>query len=250
LFLSDTRKVAYLLSAFEDDRIEASYLGLDISKISLTENIARLANNNPEPDAVVRCAGLWGTFEDGQKYVATIPGPRLFLSLGSVLCNDDWDKAVSNLSKWAALLRSEDHMLVGMDGHLLPGDKDKIWAAYHSRHSDELFRLFWLNGFAHINRLAGAAIFKEEDWEFMAMMETDPTTRHRFYMVAKRDIDMVPFNQTIRKGEEIDWFDSHKYGEHQVALMCKAAKLEVIKIWKAPNSEFRKYRIMHPLSPA
>lgn len=36
-------------------------------------------------------------------------------------------------------------LLVGMDGHLLPKDKDKIWAAYHSR--DDLYRELFVKGF-------------------------------------------------------------------------------------------------------
>lgn len=228
----------HLLQAFEVQRREATYLALDISQPSLAENIKYLAQRHEDPDAVVRVGGIWGTFEDGDRYAQQVQTPRLFLSLGSVLCNDEWDHAVKKLAKWSEVLRPDDLMLVGMDGHLLPKDKDKIWAAYHS--DEPLFREFFENGLRHANRLAGEDIFQTQDWEFMAQLEEQPTTRHRFYFRAKRDVSMVGFGRTVRTGEELDWFDSHKYGEHQVRTMCSFAQLEVIDVWQAPNSEFRK----------
>lgn len=235
----DTRKVEHLLNAFECSRLPATYLALDISRASLLHNVRYLADKHAAKTNVVRCAGLWGTFEDGVRYVKNIRSPRLFLSLGSVLCNDEWDRAVRNLQNWAEQLRPDDFLLVGMDGHLMPKDEQKIWAAYHT--SDDLYREFFLNGFAHANRLAGQQWLTEDNWSFEAELESVPTTRHRFFFRAKRDIRLEGFDRTIRAGEEFDWFDSHKYGESQVILMCSEAKLEVIQTWQAPGSEFRQY---------
>lgn len=186
---------------------------------------------------MVRCAGLWGTFEDGEQFVENIQSPRLFLSLGSVLCNDEWSKALRNLQKWAKQLRPDDLLLVGMDAHLAEQDHDKIWAAYHT--SNDLFKKFFLNGFDHANRLAGEKWLCEEDWEFRAALESRPTTRHRFFFRAKHDIRLEKLGRTIHAGEEFDWFDSHKYGERDVRIMCSKAQLEVIEVWRAPGSEFR-----------
>jgi hypothetical protein len=44
--------------------------------------------------------------------------------------------------------------------------------------------------------------------------------------------------RAILPGEEIDWFDSHKYDESHVRLMCSEAGLHISDVWKAPNSEF------------
>jgi uncharacterized SAM-dependent methyltransferase len=234
----DTRKVEYLLAAFERARVHATYLALDISKASLTENVRYLASKHCYADSVVRCAGLWGTFADGEAYVRNINNSRLFLSLGSVLCNDAWDAAQHNLSTWAKQMRPDDLMLVGMDAHVAPRDNDKIWAAYHS--CDSLFKRFFLTGFQHANRLAGENWFREQDWDFLAQLEEHPSTRHRFYFRAKRDIKLQKFARTIEAGEEFDWFDSHKYSEQDVRLMCAVARLDVVTVWQAPVSEFRK----------
>ncbi|CAM1502063.1 Fc.00g040470.m01.CDS01 [Cosmosporella sp. VM-42] len=237
----DTRKVEHLLAAFDKARVPTTYLALDISKTSLTQNVGYLTKQHSGPESTVTCAGIWGTFEDGRDYVETIDSPRMFLSLGSVLCNDPWPEALQHLKFWAGALRPEDLLLVGMDAHLKPKDTDKIWAAYHS--SDDLYKKFFLNGFNHANELAGEEWFREDDWDMHATLEEEPTTRHRFYWRAKRDIELKKMGRTIIKGEEFDWFDSHKYGEDMVRLMCSKAGLSVISVWQAPSSEFRQYLI-------
>ena len=218
---------------------------MDISRSSLDHNIKYLVGQHPDHESSVTCAGIWGTFGDGMSYVKKIETPRLFLSLGSVLCNDPWPEALSHLKFWADALRSNDLLLIGMDGHTLPGNKDKIWDAYHS--CDDLYHKFFLNGFKHANRLAGEEWFHEEDWEFLAQLEEEPTTRHRFFFRAKKDVKLEKMNRVIQKGEELDWFDSHKYGEINVRLMCSKAGLSVIDVWQAPGSEFRK-QFPNPIS--
>ncbi|KAM0480898.1 hypothetical protein ACHAPX_003786 [Trichoderma viride] len=239
LGVGDTRKVEHLLSSFEDAQLEATYLALDISKTSLEHSVGYLLDKHSAADAKVTCAGLWGTFQDGMSYVKGIQGQRLFLSLGSVLCNDPWAEALSHLRYWAEALRPGDLLLVGMDAHLLPKDEDKIWKAYHSR--DDLYRQFFLNGFTQVNKAIGEEWFQEEDWEFMAQLEEQPTTRHRFFFRAKKDVTIHKLNRTLKAGEELDWFDSHKYGEESVRLMCHKAGLSVINVMQAPGSEFSKY---------
>lgn len=228
----------HLLSSFEEAQLEATYLALDISKASLEHSVGYLLGKHSSANAKVTCAGLWGTFQDGMSYVKGVEGQRLFLSLGSVLCNDPWAEALNHLRYWAAALRPGDLLLVGMDAHLLPKDEDKIWKAYHSR--DDLYRQFFLNGFNQVNKAVGEEWFQEEDWEFMAQLEEQPTTRHRFFFRAKRDVIIHKLNRTFKAGDELDWFDSHKYGEESVRLMCHKAGLSVINVMQAPGSEFSK----------
>ncbi|KAI1017949.1 hypothetical protein LB504_004334 [Fusarium proliferatum] len=237
----DTRKVGYLLAAFEKGKVPAKYLALDISRSSLNHNVKYLVEQHPSPESSVTCAGIWGTFGDGMSYIQKISTPRLFLSLGSVLCNDPWPEALAHLKFWADALRPDDLLLIGMDGHTLPNNKEKIWNAYHS--CDDLYHKFFLNGFKHANRLAGEEWFREEDWELLAQLEDEPTTRHRFFFRAKKDVKLKKMSRIIQKGEEFDWFDSHKYGEDNVRLMCYKAGLSVIDVWQAPGSEFRQYLV-------
>ncbi|EGX93134.1 DUF323 domain-containing protein [Cordyceps militaris CM01] len=236
----DTTKVDHFLKAFEEAKVPATYLALDISKTALDESIKSLTANHSGPNAVVKCGGLWGTFDNGLQHVDNIKGPRLFLSLGSVLCNDAWPTALGHLRKWAAVLRPDDKMLIGMDGHLAADQRDKIWAAYHS--CDDKFRNFFLNGLTCANKLLGYKLFDEQDWDFIADLEDRPTTRHRCFMRANKDVSKDD-GSVIFKGQEIDWFDSHKYGEDDVRLMCSKAGLTVIKSWAPKGSEFRQYLV-------
>lgn len=220
----------------------ATYLALDISKASLEKNVAYVASRHSGLEANVTCAGIWGTFQDGQDYVKGIKGSRLFLSLGSVLCNDPWFEAIEHLRSWKDVMRPGDLLLVGMDGHLAPDENQekKIWYAYHSR--NDLYESFFLNGFEHANKLLGEKLFKAEDWDIKAEIEHDPiTTRHRFFLRANKTVQSNIPGITISAGQEFDWFDSHKYGEANVQLMCSKGGLSVLEVWKAPGSEFRKF---------
>ena len=235
-----------MLKAFEDAKIEATYLALDISKSSLEHNVGYLADRYSGKNRYVTCAGIWGTFEHGLEYVEKIQGPRMFLSLGSVLCNDHWPEALRKVKLWANVLRADDWLFVGMDAHVMPQHEERIWAAYHTR--DDLYEKFFLNGFDHANRLlAGTAdleeadrVFKRGDWDFRACLEEQPTTRHRFYFEANKNISHPKLSRTIFKGEVVDWFDSHKYAEYDVRMMINKADLSVDQTWQAPNSQFRK----------
>ncbi|QPG94494.1 hypothetical protein C2857_006205 [Epichloe festucae Fl1] len=238
----DTRKVDHLLDAFEKTKVSATYLALDISAASLSHNVGHLAGLHSAPGSYVTCAGLWGTFEDGQDFVARhIKGPRLFLSLGSVLCNDEWVRAVEHLKAWRTVMRPGDLLIAGMDAHMADEFEDKIEAAYHAR--GELYRKFFLNGFDNINRCLGQDVFVEANWQFCCSLERTPTTRHRVYFRAKRNIECAQLGRVIQTGEEVDWFDSHKYCENNVQIMCSKAGLSVVDVWKADGSEFRQYLI-------
>ncbi|KAG5985891.1 hypothetical protein E4U43_005814 [Claviceps pusilla] len=223
-------------------KVPATYLALDISALSLAHNVGRLAKLHPAPASYVTCAGIWGAFEDGQDFVARhIKGPRLFLSFGSVLCNDEWVRAVNHLKAWRTVMRPEDLLIAGMDAHMAEEFQEKIEAAYHAR--GDLYRKFFLNGFDNINRCLGHDVFVEANWQFCCELEHAPTTRHRVYFRARRNIECPLLNRVIQIGEEVDWFDSHKYSENNVQIMCSKAGLNVVDVWKADDSEFRQYLI-------
>jgi hypothetical protein len=39
------------------------------------------------------------------------------------------------------------------------------------------------------------------------------------------------------EGEDMEWFDAHKYPEEKVRLACSLAGLNVLKVWKLDDSE-------------
>lgn len=236
----DLRKVERLLAVLERRGDKTDYLALDISKTSLETNLAELAPKHEN----VTCGGLWGDFGAGNNWVAGLDPsrPRVLLSLGSVLFNNETSKAIADLKHWVKLLRPQDLILAGMDGHSIKANKDKVWAAYHS-HPD-LFNQFWSNGFEHANRLLGGDILNLNDWEVNADLDENEH-RHRWFFTAKRDIRLsgpgFATEKTLPKGTVVEWFDAHKQNADDVRAMCSVVGLEAFKIWKAPDSEMTQY---------
>lgn len=162
----------------------------------------------------------------------------MLLSLGSVLFNNETSKAIADLEHWVKLLRPQDLILAGMDGHSIKENKEKVWAAYHA-HPD-LFNEFWSNGFSHANRLLGSDVLRLNDWEVDADLDENEG-RHRWFFTAKRDVRLPgtdgALDKVLPEGTVMEWFDAHKQNADDVRYMCSRVGLEVIKIWKVPGSE-------------
>lgn len=247
------RKVNNLLVQLADTGRKATYLALDISERSLASNLDLLAPAHA--GGSVRMAGLWGDFEAGLGFVDALPpaAPRVLLSLGSVLFNDPWDRAVATLRRWASLMRTDDLILAGMDGHDVASPK--VWDAYHAR--PDLFETFFHNGLAHANALLGHDVFRPEDWDICAEIEEEEG-RHRFYLRARRDVvgggtgddDDETEVVVLKEGTELDWFDAHKRPQCMVRKMCAEAGLEIIRSWAVEGSEMRQYLIRRDTSAA
>ncbi|OLN86271.1 Ergothioneine biosynthesis protein 1-like protein 2 [Colletotrichum chlorophyti] len=232
----DMRKVNFLLEELAKCGRKATYLALDISKRSLESNLDALAPRHA--GGSVHMAGLWGDFKAGLAFCEKVATPRVFLSLGSVLFNDPWEKAVASLREWAALMRQDDLILAGMDGHDVTSMK--VWDAYHSHPA--LFEDFFRNGLDHANALLGEDVFKLRDWSLRAVVDVGEQ-RHRFFLRANRDIVYAKEGKTLKHGVEIDWFDAHKRSEKDVVKMCAEAGLEIIKSWAIHGSDMRQYLI-------
>ncbi|EFY90456.1 hypothetical protein J3458_000687 [Metarhizium acridum] len=242
----DTGKVSHLLGKLKTHaQVPITYCALDISKASLEANVTKLAKEHSGPGSTVNTIGLWGTFQQGQKFATekVFDGRMIYLSLGSVLCNDEWDKAVEHLKGWKKVMRPDDLMLVGMDGHTAKNkdQRKKLWDSYHKR--EALLEPFFENGYEVMNRSIGGRIFNNKNFEYHAEIEDEPTTRHRNWIIARKDIWCEATNSMIKAGQEYDWFDAHRYGPEKVREMCSQVELEVVKVWQAKGSHFYQYLI-------
>jgi uncharacterized SAM-dependent methyltransferase len=227
----DSQKVEHLLELLEKKGQSNVYLAMDISEESLEQNLAFLSERHKH----VHCLGLRGEFSPSRTWCQTnVPHPRFFLSLGSVLFNDAWETAVAHLKQWAGIMGDEDLILAGMDGHAIPDDFGKIWASYHG--DKELYTRFWQNGFRRANDLVGEECFRMQDWSVRGVVEEKPVC-HRFVFRAKRDVAFEKLGISFRQGEDMEWFDAHKYPEEKVRLACSLAELQVLKVWKVEGSE-------------
>jgi uncharacterized SAM-dependent methyltransferase len=230
-----SRKVEHLLGLIEKSRQPNVYIAIDISEKSLSQNLAFLSQKHTH----VRCLGLRGTFSAAHTWCENnVPHPRVFLSLGSVLFNDAWETALAHLRQWKSIMGADDLILAGMDGHTIPDDFNKIWASYHK--DEELYTRFWKNGFRRANDLIGEECFRLEDWSVRGVIEEKPVS-HRFVFRAKKSMSFRKLGISFRKGEDMEWFDAHKYPEEKVRLACSLVGLKVLKVWKLDSSEMSKY---------
>jgi uncharacterized SAM-dependent methyltransferase len=179
----------------------------------------------------VTLVGLWGTFADMRAYLATIRGPRLLAGLGSMIGNDPFDEAVSDLGSWSALMNPEDSFLLGIDG---TADKQKIWRSYHD--DGGLFEKFLRIGMRHTNRVLGHEWFRDEDWVLGGKFRDNPLV-HCFSFTAIRDISCPEAQVYLRRGDKVECYESHKYQPEQVSKIARASGFNEIALWKSPDGD-------------
>lgn len=146
----------------------------------------------------VKCAGLWGTYDDGLAWLKrpeNVQRPKAVLSMGSSIGNFTPSEAVDFLAQFAAELRPEDMMVIGLDGCQ---DPDKVYHAYNDR--GDVTHNFTMNGLQHANRLLGHEAFDTSNWEAIGEYDQEGS-RHRAFVVPKTDV--VVEGVSIKKGEKI-----------------------------------------------
>lgn len=130
------RKVQILLQAFEDAGKDVDYYALDLSLRELERTLAEVPGFKH-----VACHGLWGTYDDGMKWLQNIASkPKAILHLGSSIGeqllsrrhyvrkltaagNFQRDEAADFLSGFAGIMKAQDTMFLGVDSCMKP---DKV----------------------------------------------------------------------------------------------------------------------------
>lgn len=127
---SNLRKVKILLDALERAGKSASYFALDLMQSELERTLAEVPKNAFKH---VKCAGLWGTYDDGLEWLKrpeNAARPKAILSLGSSIGNFTPEEAVPFISQFAAELKPDDMILIALDGCQ---DPEKVYQAYNDR---------------------------------------------------------------------------------------------------------------------
>jgi uncharacterized SAM-dependent methyltransferase len=214
------------------------YCPLDLSSKSIERAIEQTKLSSLPSISVT---GLWGAFEDGVDWANRNCGdrPRLFLSLGSMLGNDHFEDAVARL-KWlcsTGLRNEHDMILLTMDG---TKDPEKICKSYDD--AEGLFTQFIRQGFEDSNDVLGDKWYRQEDWTLLRGLTQNPTM-HRFVLQAKHTIQCPMRDMTLRRGDEIDCFESFKYGPEEMGRQFEAAGIRVYARWKGPHDDLCKLLI-------
>ena len=168
----DLTKVGLLLSAFESACQPLHYYALDLGLPNLRRTLSLLPKYTH-----VTVHGLYGTFDDGLRWIPTLgstdlkssdvlsPLPqKLLLSLGATLGNISRDGCAEFLSRFASTLDETDLMLVSLDGTQDPG---LISNAYND--SEGINRAFNANALDHANVILGGELFRDGEWDTVGM---------------------------------------------------------------------------------
>ena len=211
---SNLRKVKVLLDALEKAQKNVSYYALDLMYDELARTLALVPHGGYE---YVRCAGLWGTYDDGLAWLKepkNASRPKAILSMGSSIGNFTPEEAVDFLAQFAAEIRGDDMMLIALDGCQ---DADRVYHAYNDR--GDVTHSFTSNGLRHANRILGYDAFRTEDWEATGEFDKQGS-RHRAFVVPKKEVTVEGVR--IRKGEKVRIEESYKWPKHEADALWRA----------------------------
>ncbi|KAG4253980.1 hypothetical protein BFJ72_g3424 [Fusarium proliferatum] len=231
---ANSRKFVPYIQAFIEQGKPCIYIALDLCKESLTNHINKSAADFPQ----ITCIGLWGNFIQGDKYFATLPNPRIFLSLGSIFFNAPDQMCVDRCNEFSKHLSGSPYskLIVGQDG---PSgtEASSAHAAYQTKAYDAFF-ISYLQGIqTHADIDANPRIA----WTYESKLDK---SMHYFKVVAQHDMVCHRYNDLfIQKGTVYTMFPSWKRGEAEIHTIAKAQGLDVKTLGKAEHSGMRQYLI-------
>ncbi|KAK6331488.1 hypothetical protein TWF730_004570 [Orbilia blumenaviensis] len=232
------RKVMPLLDELEAREMTVYYFALDLCKEWLDDDLKKLTSRYTH----LRCFGLWGSFTDGLEWIKQFTGPKVFLSLGSTLCNNIIPVASKGLKLWADAMAPGDVMLLGYDSNL---NEEKVRKSYEA--PDGEFDGFIRHGMEHSNMLLQREWYKPEDWELFREAEFQvepPALVHRFVFRAQNDVKDEVLGIDFKKGERIICYESFKYPAEVLKQQFDLAGLHQKATWRSPASDIREFLLV------
>jgi L-histidine Nalpha-methyltransferase len=181
------------------------YVPIDVSATILAESARGLVARFP----TLRVTGYVANYRDELARVAAqVPGPKLWVFLGSSLGNYEGDDAAGLLGQMARASGPDDRLLLGTD---LDKDPRILEAAYDDFRG--VTAQFNRNLLARINRELGAD-FVPEQFDHRAVYRRD-AGRVEMHLVSRidQDVQIPGADLTVRfaEGESIHTESSHKY---------------------------------------
>ncbi|KAF3906342.1 hypothetical protein ABW20_dc0103915 [Dactylellina cionopaga] len=240
------RKVNIILQALEAAQKRVDYFALDLSRSELERTFSKLPNGGFR---YVRCFGLHGTYDDGQKWLqeneAVRDRPRFILWLGSSIGNFETTGAEAFLSEWREnVIRpgSTDRMLIAFDSC---DDAEKVYWAYNDRQL--VTERFILNGLVNANTILARDVFNVSDWEYFGEFDV-VNGRHQASYLAKKDVtvELAEGPVVVKKGEKVRVERSYKFSALQTTAMFEGAGLSVGTSWGQPGGEYTLHLLYNP----
>ena len=230
-----------MLQALEQRGQPVDYYALDLSLPELRRTLAAVPANYEH----VRCHGLHGTYDDGLAWLqqdGNLLRPKCIISLGSSIGNFPRQAAAEFLRGFAAILRADDSMLIGLDACQ---DGQTVYHAYNDREGTT--HRFLRNGLSQANAILGKTAFVPEEWSVLGEWDGDAGRHQAFYSPLKDlTIDGVHFTA----GERVRVEESYKYSARQSSSLWSRAGLVEGARWANESASYsecigRSHNICH-----
>jgi len=225
--------VNIILLALERLKKNVEYYALDLSLSELQRTLADIPHDVYKH---VKCFGLWGTYDDGLRWIQQEPvasKPKSILWLGSSIGNFTRESAVSFLQGFSGALRTGDTMLIGIDACK---DPERVYHAYNDR--EGLTHRFILNGLTHANRLLGSDQFQLDSWQVIGEYDTSAGRHHAFVSPLK---DVVIDGVLIRKGERVRIEESYKWSDDETQALWEKVGFVESAYWSNRAGDYGKW---------
>ena len=253
------RKTGILLRALEALGKRADYYALDLDRNELARALGQLLDAGRFQH--VRCHGLHGTYDDGQRWIAR-PGnagkPKCVLSLGSTLGSFAPPEVAAFLKTWAETLKTtpgpggggesagtSSRVILGLDGCR---DADWVFAAYND--PSGVNRRFILNALDAANSHLGYEAFNARDWTVEGEWDAIQG-RHVQYLVPLVNVGIgfvqeqqqqqqPPQSITIfvKAGEKVELASSYKFDDEAKEQLWEESGLVVVSKYMSPNRTY------------
>ncbi|KAL4263281.1 EgtD Methyltransferase Superfamily protein [Pleurotus pulmonarius] len=278
------RKTSHILAGLsrivpsECDTAPITYYALDLEERELQRVLASIANSSVGKmlQGKVETKGLWGTYEDGLKFVedegspisshsnsptsqssrreltSPSPTPRSgsssplhILFLGSSLGNFDRKESVKFLQSLPLRPGSGDTLLIGLDHD---NDKTLIEEAYNDRKG--YTKTFIMNGLRAAGRALGNEdMFEEDKWEYVNRYN-EAERRHEAYYKSKCSQKLedpkAEHGYEFLEDELVKIEVSYKYSETDAYSLFTDAGLRPIQRWTDSATQYSLWLLERP----
>ncbi|NOZ75115.1 MAG: L-histidine N(alpha)-methyltransferase [FCB group bacterium] len=224
-------KTQVILSAFAARLGKVDYYPIDISPSILNSSGKRITRDIPE----INYHGIAADYLEGLDLVRKLPGPKLYLWLGSSIGNFTPAASIRFLSQLRSALHPQDKLLIGLD---MVKEESILLQAYND--SEGTTARFNLNLLDRINRELGGH-FDLDRFRHRALYNRE-ATRIEMYLVSteRQTVALEALNRrfTFEDGEPIHTENSQKYTPDLIQELLSQSGFHRESMWTDPRQWF------------
>jgi EasF-like predicted methyltransferase len=228
------RKIKILLSALDRAEISVDYFALDLDKSELERTLSMVPSDMFKH---VTVNGLWGSYDDGQRWMQedneARRKPKCVLSLGSTIGSFARADAADFLGRFAKSVSKGGRsgaVLLAVDGCK---DGGVVWRAYND--DEGINAEFIKNSLKHANRVLRYEAFRADEWTIKGEWN-QKNGSHDWYYIPLKDVAIDGGN--FKKDEKVKAVHSAKYDIHDRQRLYEKAGVEEVHAWILHGKEY------------